>query len=703
MKNLINNILILLTILFLGCNENLKIKEKLYNNENYWGFTLTNNLLKSPLKFCNDKVTKKGVIYYIDKNDTIWLKGKPTVKEMKNSVYKAIWKTNNREINLTIKYDSNIYKLEFKAIPDSNIYGWGINLQISKDEFLTGLFERVIDGNQEESWNNEIKEALNLNGQSVDMIIKPTLSLYCPFYISSRGYGLFVEGTWPGKYDIGKTNPEILSINFECPQLSIIIYIDKNPLKLIARHTINLGKPILPPKWAFLPFRWRDEHVNKTKYYDSTIVNSPFNSQLTEDILMMKAFDIPCGVYWIDRPWAKGKFGYDDFEWDIKRFPQPEKMIEWLHNNDIKFLLWIAPWVCGKMRDTAYAKGYAIALKPGLKHLDSSVVAKIDFTNPSACKWWQEKGIKKMLLQGVDGFKLDRSEEIIAETREVKAYNGKTMREIRNLYPVLYAKTVNEACKEIKDNDFVLLTRAGYSSSIQYTAFWGGDIGTKGLRAAIIAAQKSAIMGYSLWGSDIGGYWQGDIDREICARWLAFGCFCPIMEFGPTENLAPWSMKKEPHYDTTLIAIWRLYAKIHSLLQNYSYQLAKEYHENGIPIIRPLFLEFPEQDSCWYRWDGYMYGPDILVYNIWQKGVSKVSCYLPSGTSWIDVWNKKEYKGGKTIEIETPIYKIPIFIRKNSNLLSIDLYKLYDESFKIATNKPDLQNFEKTYLKNFLK
>jgi len=540
-----------------------------------------------------------------------------------------------------------------------------------------------------------------MNGQKVDMIIKPTLSLYCPFYISSNGYGLFVEGTWPGNYDIGKTNPELISINFEGPDLSLIIYIDKNPLNLIARHTLNLGKPILPPEWAFLPFRWRDEHKNSLKYYDSSTVYSPFNSQLTEDILMMKAFDIPCGAYWVDRPWAKGKYGFDDFEWDTKRFPNPSKMIEWLHQNNIKFLLWIAPWVCGNMKDTAYARGYAIALKPSLKKLDSTTVAKIDFTNPEACEWWKENGIKKMLLQGIDGFKLDRSEEILAETRDVKAYNGKTLREIRNLYPVLYAKTVNEACKNIKKKDFVLLTRAGYSGSIQYTAFWGGDIGSEGLRAAIIAAQKSAIMGYSLWGSDIGGYWQGNMDREICARWLAFGCFCPIMEFGPTENLAPWSMKKEPHYDTTLIAIWRLYAKIHSSLQKYSYSLAKEYHDNGIPIIRPLFIQFPEQDSCWKRWDGYMYGPDILVYTIYEKSISKKSCYLPAGVTWVDIWDKKEYKGGRSIVIETPMHKIPIFIRKGTNLLEENLNKLYEESLKIAARKPDLNELEKKYLKNF--
>ncbi len=303
-----------------------------------------------------------------------------------------------------------------------------------------------------------------------------------------------------------------------------------------------------------------------------------------------------------------------------------------------------------------------------------------------------------MLKQGVNGFKLDRSEELVPETREIILSDGRSAREVRNEYPVLYVKTVNESCKKIYGDDFVLIPRAGYTGSSKYSGFWGGDIGSppEGLRAAIVALQRSAIIGFPIWGSDIGGYWQGDLDREVCTRWLAFGCFNPIMEFGPTEDRAPWNMKEEPYYDVELIAIWRLYAKIYEALSSYSHNLAKEANETGMPIVRPLFLEFPEQKDCWNDWQTFLYGPDILVSAIWQKGTGSHSCYLPAGSKWRDAWDTKiMYDGGQYIEVETPLYKIPIFLREKTEIDLGNLHSLYQESLEIARNIPNIPDLEK--------
>jgi alpha-D-xyloside xylohydrolase len=306
--------------------------------------------------------------------------------------------------------------------------------------------------------------------------------------------------------------------------------------------------------------------------------------------------------------------------------------------------------------------------------------------------------VEKMLKQGVNGFKLDRAEELVPESQDIILSDGRTAREVRNDYPVMYVKTVHESCQKIYGDDFILIPRAGYSGSSKYSGFWGGDIGSspEGLRTAIIAAQRSAIIGYPVWGSDIGGYWQADLDREVCARWLAFGCFTPIMEFGPTEDRAPWNMDSKPYYDTTLIAVWRLYAKIHTLLAEYTHDHVQIAHETGMPVIRPLFIVFPEQEEAWVDWQTFMYGKDILVSTIWEKGKETHTCYLPTGEKWIDAWNTKNiYEGGQKIEIETPIYKIPIFIRKGSNISLGDLNALYRESYKIASKKPNMKELEK--------
>jgi alpha-D-xyloside xylohydrolase len=660
-------------------------------SDNGFAFKISSPYLAQPVFIVPDQnglvfiKTAAGKQYLKKPNDTKTSDGK--------SIY--TWKLNDGRI-VAIEFVPNKSNLtiRFTAKPDNDILEWGFAIRASKDEYFTGIFERTVDGNQKLSWQKGIRETLNLRGQEIDMRVKPTVSLYCPFYISSKNYSLFVEGTWPGHYDFCKSDPNLVKISFEGPSLVAILNTAKNPVDLVKAHSLYVGPTILPPKWAFGVWRWRDNNANNKNYYDGTAVCAPYNSTLVEDILMMQAFDIPCSVYWVDRPWCPGHLGYDDFIWDPNRLPMAKEMIKWLNSKKIRFLLWIAPWVNGNMANQALQNNYCFK---GPIQQDAEQSPHIDFTNPDAKKWWQQ-GLKKVLDDGVAGFKLDRSEEGIPDSLDLKVFDGRTNREHRNAYPLEYLKATWEITHKTRGDDFVLMPRAGYTNSSRFGVFWGGDIGSppEGLRAAIIALQRSAIIGYPIWGSDTGGYWQGDLDREVLARWLAFSCFCPLMEVGPTEDRGLWDMKKEPHYDAELIAIWRLYAKIHDKLIDYSYKAAKIAQETGLPIARPLFLIYPQQKECWTQWQSYLYGPDIFVYPIWQKDSSQRTMYLPAGEQWIDAWDKtKVYNGGQTITISTPLHKIPIFIRKGSSVDLGDLNRLYEESLRIASQKPDLDKLQK--------
>ena len=167
------------------------------------------------------------------------------------------------------------------------------------------------------------------------------------------------------------------------------------------------------------------------------------------------------------------------------------------------------------------------------------------------------------------------------------------------------------------------------------------------------------------------------------------------MEFGPTEDRAPWDMDSKPHFDTELIAIWRMYAKIHTELANYSYHHAIEAQKTGMPIARPLFLTYPNQPEAWNNWQTYLYGSDILISPIWQKEISEHQLYLPAGTNWMDAWDKsKIYEGGKYITVQTPMHKIPIFIKEGSDVDLGDLDELYRESLEIASQKPNLSQLQ---------
>jgi alpha-glucosidase (family GH31 glycosyl hydrolase) len=162
------------------------------------------------------------------------------------------------------------------------------------------------------------------------------------------------------------------------------------------------------------------------------------------------------------------------------------------------------------------------------------------------------------------------------------------------------------------------------------------------------------------------------------------------MEVGPTKNVAFWNLPREPSYDATLIAIWRMYARIHQRLIDYSYLHAQEASKTGMPIVRPLFLVDPKAQSAWSNWWTFQYGPDIVVSPIWEKNKREQEIYLPAGAQWKDAWNGKVYAGGKTITIKAELHQIPIFIRVGSKVDLGDLNKEWKESWDIAQKRPDL-------------
>jgi len=236
--------------------------------------------------------------------------------------------------------EGNHWNVSLTAKPDSDITGWGFSLYSSPDAYYTGLMERVVDGPQQASWAPGITAAMNLRGQRVEMIAKPTTSVYSPFYISSEGYSLFVKGTWPGVFDFAAAQKDRVQVSFEGPSFEMVVYTLCRLAECVSDHAMNAGPPVLPPKWMYGPWRWRDEHTQRTTYYDGTPVTGPFNSEVMEDVLMMQAFGIPNGVvYWIDRPRGRGQIGYDDFEIDDKRLPHFAEMTRWLDSLQAKTLL----------------------------------------------------------------------------------------------------------------------------------------------------------------------------------------------------------------------------------------------------------------------------------------------------------------------------------------------------------------------------
>ena len=649
-----------------------------------------------------EKTGKMSSLFFTTKRGTQNLENLKQIQKNAPDEFEATYQTTDgRTAAVSIKKGAHgNFVLSFRVVPAKGVQKCGERLKVFENEHFTGLMERVRGTNDKESWRPGITTALDLRGEQVSMFVRPTVAIYAPFYLSSRGYGLWVNTTWPGEYDLAHSDPNTLTFQFEGNgKLVYQIFPGPQAATILENYTAATARPILPPQWCFSTWRWRDDHANLDTLYDGTPYHGPINSQLYEDVAMMDSLDIPYGVYWVDRPWAIGPNGYSDFIWDPKRFPNAEKMIRWLNKKNKKFMLWIAPWVMGKMIDEGLAQGYFM---PGAElNWKNKAPAKrralIDFTNPKAVAWWQNH-LKKVIEQGVAGFKLDRSEEIVPASRELKVFDGRTTREVHDVYPLLYVKATYEVTRQVRSNDFVLMPRAGYTGSARYGTFWGGDTDNHqwGLRSAIINVQRASLMGFPIWGSDTGGYHKPTY-REVLARWLAFSCFTPIMEVGPTDNRAPWDMRFAPHYDTELIAIWRTYAKLHTALLNYSYRLAKEAHATGHPLVRPLVYNNLQNEKAWKNWQEFFYGPDFLVKPVWQKGATKTTVYLPQGT-WRDYWNPgKIIQGPREISVDVPLYKMPIFVRKGAKVPVLNLKKIYQESLRIASKKPKLNGNPKLW------
>lgn len=634
-----------------------------------------------------------GAIGFQLEGEVHWLKGTPDVASQSETGTSYRWKAGDQTVILSIRDMEKEKELTFR-LEDSGQQpsAWYLNTVATPEEYFTGIFERVVDGGQNKSWAEDLTTGLNLRGEKVDVKLKPTVSAYAPFYISSENYAVFVHGTWPGVIDFCREKPNLVQISFEGPELAFSLMLDEGPAGLVKRHALKTGPSFVPPKWTFGPWRWRDEHTNKPEYFDGSQVNAPYNSDVVEDVLMMEAYDIPMTAYWIDRPWGPGVRGFDDYLIDKERLPQFEEMVQWLNKKEIEIMLWIGPFVMGEMADIAEERGYDLESK----QWKNSRQVLMDFTNEEAVEWWGGNGPAKLARMGVKGFKLDRADgEKLTDSLHLETSIGTTYRANYNDYPRQYVKATYEAVKPVLGNDFVLFPRAQYTGSAKYGAMWAGDTGNpaEGLRSAIIGMQRCAVMGYPVWGSDTGGY-PKRIEREATMRWMGFSCFSPIMEVGPTNNLGFWRMNYEPSFDQEMLAIWRFYSKLRMSLIDYVYHYAEVAHETGMPVARPLFLEYPDQKASWEDWSTYKFGDDLLVSAIWEDGKTDHKLYLPAGETWIDLWTEREYKGGQSIEVDAPAYKTPVFLKKGSKLELPDFNELYQESVELTLKKHSMDDLE---------
>ena len=566
----------------------------------------------------------------------------------------------------------------------------GARWESPADEVIYGLTERLRDSRlvpQSEIPIDDVRPpevgSLDRRGETVEMFIRPTFSVYAPFYQSSRGYGLAVAGTTPGVFDVADSDPEVIQFRFEAAtrpedrQLRFEVFVGPDHATILDEYTALTGRPFVPPPWAFLNWRWRGElAAGPTAELDGVTMNA----DVVEDITRFEELGIPPGVYLFDRPVLVGNFGFARFEWDEQRLPNLDATLAALRRRGYRLLTWSATWMCGAEPgdngSEAQRLGY-LAPGPGGAPNCADVGGAsfiLDVTNGAAREWFAGKLGDFLRRYQLDGIKLDRGEEHIpSEASDIWA-DGRNGREVHNAYVDLQTQAHFDALTQAHSSeDFVLFTRSAYRGTQRLAVVWGGDTagsesfgigpGTDlGLRSAIISQQRAAFMGFPIWGSDTGGYYQFK-DRDVFARWIEFSAFSGIMEIGGQGKHAPWDMPTEPGYDEEMIDIYRRYARLRADLNDYIVDAASHAGESGLPLVRPMVFLDRDDEMLRDLWDQYLFGPDLMVAPVWKSGQRERAVYFPAGT-WRSLWDENErYDGPRIVTVPAPLGVIPVYVR----------------------------------------
>jgi alpha-D-xyloside xylohydrolase len=485
-----------------------------------------------------------------------------------------------------------------------------------------------------------------------------------PFYMSTKGYGLWVDTTSDATFDMNASDENEVIVDEPAEKLRIVLFTGPEFPKILDHFTALAGRSMLPPYWAFAPWISRDYHQN--------------DAQVKEDVDKTRLLGIPASVIMIDSPWSTA---YNSYKFNPKQFEDAPAVVKYVHSNGYKLVLWHTPWINsnsnpphekgfeGKIPaksenyDEAAGNGFFVKALDGSPYVGSwwkGQGSLIDFTNPSAKRWWQDQ-VRQAISSGADGFKDDDAEGSFV-AGPVKFADGTDPRLMRNKYAVLYNNAMEELIqKDLKGNG-ILFCRSVTQGANGLGLLWGGDNDSSfspenGLPTVVTAGLGAGMSGMPLWTADLGGYnaTPSTPDPVLFQRWTEYAAFSPAMEVVSEKNLGPWS------YGDQALATFRKFAVLHMSLFPYRYAAVQEAAKTGMPIMRALALIYQNDARARTIKDEYLLGPDLLVAPVVDENTRRV-VYLPEG-EWVDYWTGTHITGGKTIVADVPVDQIALYAR----------------------------------------
>lgn len=514
-------------------------------------------------------------------------------------------------------------------------------LSLSVGEYVYGLGERftpfVKNGQTVEIWNEDA-------GTSTDQSYKNI-----PFYITNKGYGVFVNHPERVSYEVGSENVKKVAFAVNGESMDYFFFNGPTMKEVLERYTDLTGKPGMPQPWTF--GLWLS--TSFTTNYNEETVMSFINGMLERDI--------PLKVFHFDCFWMKD-FHWSNLLWDERVFSDPEGMLKRIKDLGLKISVWINPYIAQESHlfDEGMENGYFI------KRLNGDVwqwdmwqpgMAIVDFTNPEAVKWYQSK-LAALVDMGVDSFKTDFGERI---PTDVTYYSGANPFKMHNFYSYLFNKVVYELLESKKGKgEAFLFARSGTAGSQKFPVHWGGDCWSdyESMAESLRGGLSLSLSGFGFWSHDIGGF-ESSSSADVYKRWCAFGLFSSHSRLhGSTSYRVPWA------YDDEAVDVLRHFTKLKSKLMPYIYGISNEAHLKGIPTLRSMVIEFTEDRNTHYLDRQYMFGDALLVAPIFnEKSIAEF--YLPKGI-WTDLQTKEEFNGNTWYEREYDYFGLPLMVRENS-------------------------------------
>ncbi|MFI9383278.1 TIM-barrel domain-containing protein [Kutzneria sp. NPDC052558] len=516
---------------------------------------------------------------------------------------------------------------------------------------------------------------LDQKGMVLDLVQR-NAEVTIPFALSSRGYGLLWNLPAVGRVEFAENGTRWVADSAR--QIDYWVTTGDTPADLLAHYADATGHAPAMPYWA-------------TGFWQSKL------RYRNQDELMAVAREhrdrgLPLAVIVADYfHWTHlGDWRFDPAEW-----PDPEAMVKELDGLGVKLMVSVWPSVnpLSENYQTMRDNGFLIGAEQGLPlhHIfpdkgfgdHKHGVAFYDATDPAAREFVWSRLKTGYYDHGIRVWWLDACEpEIFPEQFANLRFAAGPGREVANLYPREHVRGIYEHALAEEEDIPVSLVRSAWAGSQRFgAALWSGDIASTfaSLARQIRAGLNVAVSGIPWWTTDIGGFHGGDPSspeyRELVIRWFQYGVFCPLLRlhghreprigFGAGHSGGPneiWSYGEEAY------EIIAEQLRLRERLRGYVTEQLGETARTGIPLLRPLFVDYPDDPSAWTVEDEFLFGPDLLVAPITELGARSRPVHLPAGGTWIDVATGVEHAGGQSVEAQAPLARIPVFRRAGSTL-----------------------------------